>query len=209
LQRRTAFFDDETLGAIHRGTTQIVIVAAGYDGRALRFATPAVRWWEVDHPATQADKRRRLADAGIQAPSITFVPVDLTRDDLVASLADAGHDPALPSLFVVEGLLGYLPRDVSAGLLSSTRAVAAEGSRLAVAFPIVPHDLSISETIALRVRETAVATVGEPRLDRFGPEEPDQLLEAAGWKVSKSDRVPGGLARYEGRQGVLVAAEPA
>jgi hypothetical protein len=35
---RTRFLDDVTLSAIDAGVTQVVIVGAGYDGRALRFA---------------------------------------------------------------------------------------------------------------------------------------------------------------------------
>jgi len=34
-----------------------VILGAGYDDRALRFRSPGVRFFELDHPDTQADKR--------------------------------------------------------------------------------------------------------------------------------------------------------
>ena len=57
LRARTAFFDRVVVGALERGVTQVVVVGAGYDGRALRYAKPGVRWFEVDHPATHADKR--------------------------------------------------------------------------------------------------------------------------------------------------------
>ncbi|HZU79342.1 MAG TPA: class I SAM-dependent methyltransferase, partial [Acidimicrobiales bacterium] len=77
MERRTAFFDRATLSALERGVRQVVIVGAGYDGRALRFATPGVRWFEVDHPATQPDKRARLATVGASTDHITFVSVDL------------------------------------------------------------------------------------------------------------------------------------
>src|SRR5260370_26697945 len=61
LEARTRFFDRVVIGAIDRGVRQIVVGAAGYDGRALRYARSGVRWFEVDHPATQRDKRDRLA----------------------------------------------------------------------------------------------------------------------------------------------------
>lgn len=208
MQRRTAFFDREALCALDRGVSQMVIVAAGYDGRALRFASPGVRWFEVDHPATQGDKRRRLAEAGIDPRGISFVAVDLTKDDLQGALARAGHDRDVPSLFIVEGLLGYLTREVSAGLLATIRALACNGSRMAVAFPTRPRDTGAKERIVLRIRSTAVSLVGEPWLVRFGPDEPDRILEAAGWKVAVSDRAGSDLVRFEGRQGVLLAAEP-
>src|SRR5262249_10528773 len=64
MARRTAFFDRVTLAALDRGVPQVVIVGAGYDGRPLSFATPGVTWFEVDHPATQTDKRARHSAGG-------------------------------------------------------------------------------------------------------------------------------------------------
>lgn len=57
---RTEFFDRTVLDAIGQGIEQIMILGAGYDGRAMHFRTPGVRFFEVDHPATQADKLARL-----------------------------------------------------------------------------------------------------------------------------------------------------
>ncbi|HTN78423.1 MAG TPA: class I SAM-dependent methyltransferase, partial [Acidimicrobiales bacterium] len=65
LAARTVFFDRVVVGAIDRGVTQAVIVGAGYDGRALRYAKDGVSWFELDHPATQGDKRARLDRLGI------------------------------------------------------------------------------------------------------------------------------------------------
>src|SRR4029077_10258151 len=82
MEARTLFFDDAVVGAIDRGVNQVVILGAGYDGRALRFRTPAVRFFEVDHPATQADKRRRLDALDIATTGITFVDGDFTEPRL-------------------------------------------------------------------------------------------------------------------------------
>ena len=60
LIARTRFFDDRVLAALSAGIRQVVILGAGYDDRALRFRSPGVRFFELDHPATQADKARRL-----------------------------------------------------------------------------------------------------------------------------------------------------
>ncbi|HWC37929.1 MAG TPA: SAM-dependent methyltransferase [Acidimicrobiales bacterium] len=206
LAVRTAFFDRETLQAIGDGVRQVVIVGAGYDGRALRFASPEVRWFEVDHPATQADKRARLA--AVDAPSVqtAFVAVDLVRDDLVAALRRAGFDAARSSLFVVEGLLGYLPRAVTSDLLRQLRDLASSASRLAVAFPTRRPDAPAPERLQRRVRGLVVAALGEPWLSRFEPDEPEQLLRSARWAVALDDDRP---VRYQGRNGVLISAEPA
>src|SRR6516164_9686382 len=77
LRGRTAFFDRVVVNAMEREVTQVVSVGAGYDGRALRYAKAGVRWWEVDHPDTQADKRARLERLAISTPHVSFVPFDL------------------------------------------------------------------------------------------------------------------------------------
>src|SRR5215472_7925270 len=64
IRARTAFFDRVVVKAIDAGTRQVVVGAAGYDARSLRYAKPGIQWFEVDHPATQADKLERLARLG-------------------------------------------------------------------------------------------------------------------------------------------------
>ena len=103
IAERTRVVDAEVARAIGRGTTQVVLLGAGYDGRALRFGGGAVRWFEVDLPATQADKRRRLDALGIRPVAVSYLPLDLATGDLDAALDAAGHDRAAPSLFVCEG----------------------------------------------------------------------------------------------------------
>src|ERR1700760_2659709 len=74
LAARTTFFDRTVTGALGRGVTQVVVGAAGYDGRAFRYAKPGVRWFEVDHPATQADKLERITRLGLGAPRLRLIP---------------------------------------------------------------------------------------------------------------------------------------
>ena len=205
MARRTAFFDCVTLAALDRGVRQIVIVGAGYDGRPLRFAAPGVTWFEVDHPATQTDKRARLAAVGASTDEIVFVPLDLTTGDLVQSLEAAGFDRTEASLFLVEGLLGYLLRDTTERLLSGLRGLATLESRLAVAFPIASQDGKAVPRLRHRVRGMLVSVLGEPWLTRFSLEEVEDLFTRTGWHVSVELDTP---QRYQGHRGVLIVGEP-
>jgi methyltransferase (TIGR00027 family) len=65
MQLRTRAIDDLVLAFAARGGRQIVLLGAGYDCRAVRLAPrlPGARWFEIDHPATQARKRALLAAA--------------------------------------------------------------------------------------------------------------------------------------------------
>jgi methyltransferase (TIGR00027 family) len=180
LAARTAFFDRAVTGAIDRGVRQIVTGAAGYDGRALRYARPDVRWFEADHPATQRDKLGRLERLGITAPGVTFVEADFTRDPLADRLREAGLDPAVPSLFLLEGVAAYLEPAVLESVLVQFRQLAAPGSQLAISVSVSrgPGDVN-------RARfEAAVAAMGEPIRSTFEAGQAGTLLARTGWQVA-------------------------
>src|SRR4051794_9741484 len=127
---RTIAIDDAIR---QRSPTQLVVLGAGLDGRAWRMNELAtVEVFEVDHPASQADKRERVARLSPVARSINFVPVDFTTDDLVAALESAGHRTSAATTWVWEGVVPYLaPSEVEA-TVRLVRSRSAPGSRLIV-----------------------------------------------------------------------------
>jgi methyltransferase (TIGR00027 family) len=184
LRARTAFFDRAVAGAIDGGITQIVVGAAGYDGRAFRYASPGVRWFEVDHPATQADKLARLARLGIDAAGVSFIPADFAVDPIAGSLRAAGFDQATVSLILLEGVAVYLEQPVLERTLREFRGAAATGSTLAISVSVERPD---GETRA-RFRER-VAAVGEPATLTLTADQARDLLAATGWEITAaSDR---------------------
>jgi methyltransferase (TIGR00027 family) len=90
---RTATIDAAVRDAIAAGATQLVILGAGYDGRAWRIPELAgVRVFEVDHPATQGEKRAHLAELPAAHGIVSFVSIDFERESLDTVLDQAGHD---------------------------------------------------------------------------------------------------------------------
>jgi methyltransferase (TIGR00027 family) len=181
LAARTWFFDQAVVDAIDRGVTQIVIAAAGYDTRALRYAKDGVRWFELDHPVTQTDKRARVEELGTDTSQITFVSADFTVDDVARRLTDAGCDPSASSLVMAEGISAYLSLPVLADLLGALRRTVAVGSRLAMSVSMT------AETDEEKRRRAAfqerVAAVGEPALSVLTAADSEQLLIDAGWRL--------------------------
>ncbi|MCX4553302.1 SAM-dependent methyltransferase [Streptomyces sp. NBC_01267] len=129
---RTRFFDDYLQrAAAEPGMTQIVLAPAGMDSRAHRLAWPGhIRYFEVDRPAVLEFKAGRLRGAVPQVTHTT-VAVDLTADDWEDQLLAAGYDPALPSTWLLEGLLYYIPERDTRRLLQRVAALMAPGSRIA------------------------------------------------------------------------------
>lgn len=107
---RSRFAEDSLAAAVGRGVSQLVVLGAGLDTFAYRTTLEnALRIFEVDHPATQAWKRERLAEAGISIPeTLTFAPVDFERETLVDGLAAAGFDPERQTFFTWLGVVPYL-----------------------------------------------------------------------------------------------------
>lgn len=95
---------------------QVVVLGAGFDTRAARLAgLVAVEVFEVDHPATQARKLRRLGDR--RPPSVRYVASDFDLGRLDAVMAEVGYSHDAATLVLWEGVSNYLtPEAVSATL---------------------------------------------------------------------------------------------
>jgi methyltransferase (TIGR00027 family) len=179
LQARTTFFDRVLLNSLERGITQVLIVGAGYDGRALRYAKPGVSWFELDHPATQADKRRRLERLGLDSSHVSFVAADFNHGGVAAAMLAGGYRADVPSVLLCEGVAVYLDRPVLDELLRDLRAISAHGSRLTISLSVASDD---PEVRAQRQRfAEGVGALGEPARLVLGPGEGAALLGAAGW----------------------------
>ena len=207
MRRRTEWFDDATVDALCRGVQQIVIVGAGYDGRALRFNSKGVRWIEVDHPATQGDKRQRVEALGVPLDHITFAAVDLIHGDLDAALDAAGHRSDAPSLFICEGLLGYLPTETILALFTTLRRRSTPHTTLAANFRVVDQPRWLGDHVARGVLDGILTLAGETRRTEFREGDPERLLAETGWCVGRTD-IADRTRLDGGSRGLLVLAAP-
>ena len=120
MAARSRFAEDCLGAAVLRGVRQAVVLGAGFDTFALRnpYSNLGLRVFEVDHPATQAWKRKRLSEVGLVIPaSLAFAAIDFESDDLGHGLRDAGFDPDRPAFFIWLGVVPYLGRATIAATL--------------------------------------------------------------------------------------------
>jgi methyltransferase (TIGR00027 family) len=170
---------------------QLVIMGAGLDGRAWRMPELAsVAVFEIDHPASQRDKRSRAGDLPPLAQSVRFVPVDFTRDQLDAALASGGHQPEQVTTWIWEGVVPYLSRAEVAATVQAISSRSAAGSRLIVNYQ-APSLLAASGRLAARVM-TAVARrrslwADEPRRSSWTPAAMSELLAGHGFDLHRDD----------------------
>lgn len=103
---RTAFLDNLVR---NWDGPQVVILGAGLDTRAARLARTGLRFFEVDHPATQRSKRAGLsALGGYPIDAAQYAGCDFETDDPIECLVSAGLNPELPTLVLWEGVVHYL-----------------------------------------------------------------------------------------------------
>ena len=172
---RTVAIDTAVRGAIAAGATQVVVLGAGYDGRAWRMSELAgLKVFEVDHPATQGDKRRHLAELPQARGIVSFVSMDFERESLGAVLDRAGHDRSSPSCWIWEGVVMYLTREAMRSTVADIAGRSAPGSTLIVNYHTVHRRLFARLLFRL---------IGEPQISAWTPEEMAADLRSVGLVV--------------------------
>lgn len=205
---RTHFIDECLRAAIREGIGQFVLLGAGLDGRAYRLPWAAgTRLFELD-TTEMLDFKQAVAervDVRVRT-EVIFVAGDL-REDWPTALIEAGFSPNRRTVWVIEGLLGYLTRSENEHLLARVSQHSASDSRL-IAVYAAGDPLTV-----LRSEDAS----GDQATDYLGGmvtvgpgAEPGPWLTGHGWKVStvtirehaKRTRRPVPLAMDPSRGGV-------
>lgn len=185
MAARSRHAEDQLAVAISRGVRQYVVLGAGLDTYAYR-SHPAVRVFEIDHPATQEWKRERLAAAGIAIPdSMRFVPLDFENQNLAQELLKSGFNPSEPAFFGWLGVIMYLTLEAATETLRFIASLAPDSG---VTFDYASR---APELLARRV-----ARAGEPFTLFFEPGDLARLLTSAGFTRLENESCATLNARY-------------
>lgn len=182
LAVRSRIAEDELAAAVARGVRQYVLLGAGLDTFAYRNPHPGVRVFEVDHPATQAWKRKILGLAAIPEPdSVTYVPVNFERQTAMDGLIAAGFDGSLPAFFAWLGVTMYLPEETVFAVL---RAIAAlpPASGVVFDYAIAKSEMSLLGRMAVAAVNQRLKQIGEPWVTFFSPGALATHLSALGFQ---------------------------
>jgi methyltransferase (TIGR00027 family) len=184
-------------GVEQRGVSQLVVLGAGLDTFAYRNPmADRLRVFEVDHPATQAWKRRRLDEAGIAAPDgLVYAPVDFERDALLDGLTAAGLDPGQRTYFLWLGVAPYLTAQAVRATLATIGGLPG-GAEVAFDYADPPATLSPQARAAHLARADRVAALGEPWLSYFEPAALQAMLAELGFSEIEDLGPPALAARY-------------
>jgi methyltransferase (TIGR00027 family) len=176
---RSRFAEERMAEAVRRGVCQCVILGAGFDTFAYRQPDWArrLRIYEVDHHASQTEKRRRLQKAGVPLPSnLEFVAIDFESVSLRDGLRASSLDFSQPTFFSCLGVLVYLTREAVDAIFA-----------LVAGFPVgseIVFTFSTSDAVSSSLADK-VKLLGEPWRTHFEPDALTRDLRALGFsKIS-------------------------
>lgn len=206
---RSRYAEDCLAAAVARGTRQYVLLGAGLDTFACRnpHTQAGLAVFEVDHPASQADKRLRLAQADlVPGPGTTFVSIDFETQTLRERLAAAGLRFDLPAFFSMLGVTIYISDEAVMGTLR-TIASCAPGSEVVFSFSVPDERLGDAERVRRRRTMAAMAAAGEPWITFYDPDVLADRLTGERFAAAEVLRPAEANRRYFGgrRDGLAIA----
>jgi len=177
---------------------QVVVLGAGYDSRAWRFAEALAGRpiFEVDHPATAARKAELVGDTGWPgaedagdgdadggdpvASDRRVVVTDFQSQGLAEVLEAGGLDRRVRTFFAWEGVSMYLTRQAVKDTLSTIRALGGPGAEVAMDFWYLLDSPDLLAT-ARRISGGLLHLFGEPITFGIHPEDAVHFLERLGF----------------------------
>lgn len=143
--------------------------------------------FEVDHPATQAEKRARVSELPPPEGDVSFVPIDFEQQSFDDVLQRAGHDRSSPTCWIWEGVVMYLTHEAMHGTLAAVARRSAPGSRLIVNYHVELRGFAARLIFWL---------IGEPQISAWTGEEMADELRSVGFVVREDTGMLDWNARY-------------
>lgn len=195
LTGRTREFDERVRAAARAAIKQIVILGAGYDTRGFRLDLPDdVLIFEVDQPDVQAKKKAGLEaikQAGLELrneQNVHFVPCDFNVEDITKLKDVPKYNPSVATLFTLEGVTQYIPKEATSSTLKAAGSVCGSGSQFVISY--VPQDLydapeKVFDPQSIKELLSKVESMGEPWISGWNQNEFASFMRQNGFKVQR------------------------
>lgn len=198
---RGRYTEDQLSQAIANGTQQYVVLGAGFDSFALRRAAdfPDLQIFELDHPATQAMKQQKLADANITLPSNHhFVSIDFEQQNIAEVLANSAFNPQQPSFWAWLGVTHYLQPATIQHTLNTIAQFSPATLDLVLDYSLPDKLLPWYESLGGKLARMGVALLGEPVVGQLAPKTLHTMAAKSGWSVVEDVDRAAQIQRYRG-----------
>jgi len=180
---RSRVAEDTLQEAVAAGVRQYVVLGAGLDTFGLRNTNPDLKVFEVDHPNTQKWKRQVIAEEGLTVPpSLHFVAVDFTHQDLESELRRAGLNADEPAFFSWLGVVMYLDPPAIRTTLATAGRLSGPTGGIVFDFFAPPGRWQLALRLIMWLRGLRVRQLGEPFKPPLPPADVRQWLLDAGFE---------------------------
>lgn len=175
-------FAESRLGrfAEEHGKVQYIICGAGSDTYSFRCDNPDIEIFEIDHPATQRGKLRKIRRLEWNIPkNVHFVSVDFEKEQMNEKLLAAGFSTERKTFFSILGVSYYLTLPVFTATLSQIAELSSPDSVLVFDYPQSDGEFP------QRVRRLAEIThsLGEEMRGGFTYPEISRALYSLGFQI--------------------------
>jgi len=171
---------------------QLVILGAGLDARAWRMPLADAVVFEVDHPATQADKQERIGGIPPTARDVRFVATDFAQQTIGEDLERAGHRSDLPSNWIWEGVVPYLTESQVEATVGAIARRTTPGDRLVVNYQAPSAKAGLGRMIGRAMLRAARSTdpwSAEPHRSHWTPKRLSDLLGGHGFATLRDNNL--------------------
>jgi methyltransferase (TIGR00027 family) len=200
---RHRFIDDALEIALSVGgkqrCEQVVVLGAGYDTRAYRFAKQLAGRpvFEIDFPSTSRRKDDLVRKHARDLPGtvVRRVEVDFLNETFDGPLLRAGFQQGARTFFIWEGVSMYLTRASVKQTFALVRDLGGAGSELCADFWFLLDSPDL-RSAAHRLSANFLQLLGEPVLFGIHPEDLPPFLGALGYDVAAVATAADLRARY-------------
>ncbi|RTQ92635.1 class I SAM-dependent methyltransferase [Lysinibacillus telephonicus] len=179
---RSAYCEKVLLNEVMLGVEQYVILGAGLDTFAFRHPElkNSLEIFEIDYPATQDFKKKRIDDAKFDLPNnLHFITMDFTTKFCHQDLLDEGFDNK-KTFFSLLGVSYYLTAEENASLINDLFANVPSGSSIVFDYADEKlfEEIGFSNRVENMVKMASAS--GETMKSCFTYDEMENMLEKSG-----------------------------
>ena len=182
---RHRFIDDALVHALAGDDlAQVVLLGAGYDTRAYRFADQLKGRpvFELDYPSTSRRKAQIVASAGLPAADVRVVEIDFNHQSVADRLLGSGFQRQARTFFVWEGVSMYLSREAVKDTFRTLHGLGGAGSELTMDYWFLLDTADLISNVH-RMSASFLHFLGEPITFGIHPEDVGPFMARNGWAV--------------------------
>lgn len=199
---RKAFFERQVREGIDSGSTQVLVLGAGYDTLGWRLAPEfqQVNFFEIDHPATACLKAKGISKMGCP-DNLYLLAEDLGEKQLNDVLSENPRwNSNAQTVILAEGLVMYLLPKAVFNLFRQCAELVDQGSRMAFSFIPTGADGRLDAGRWTGLMLWLQKIIREPWVWSIRFEELDDFLHDVGWRNAPE------LAKVSSKYGVELYA---